>query len=240
MPQPRTDVSNSQADRAGETFRAFSAADPEERREMLPDVLAAIAIIGEYRALHAYPLRKVTMGVRQMIETELGFDPPRPGQRFKRMDRILPKLLRFPRLRLSQMEDIGGCRAVFELKTDLYDVAARIRHRWGSRTRVTDHIADPKEDGYRSLHIVERRDGRLIEVQLRTARQHEWASAVEAAASVTGFNLKDGEGPDDLRRYFAMAAERLAREDDGLDPDPAIEAEFVTLREQVLHYFQPH
>jgi hypothetical protein len=61
---------------------------------------------------------------------------------------------------------------------------------------------------------------------------------VEAAASVTGFNLKDGEGPDDLRRYFVMAAERLAREDDGFDPDPAIEEEFVTLREDVRHYFE--
>ena len=78
---------------------------------MLSDVLAALVLIGDYRAMHAYPLGKVTMGVRQMIETGLGFDPPRPGQHFKRMDRILPKLLRFPHMRLSQMEDIGGCRA---------------------------------------------------------------------------------------------------------------------------------
>ena len=179
---------------------------------MLREVLGAIVVIGEYRALHAYPLRKVTMGVRQMIETELGANPPRPGQRFKRMDRILPKLLRFPHMRLSQMEDIGGCRAVFETLTDVYAVAGRIRHRWGSRIRVADHIRDPKDDGYRSLHIVERRDGRLIELQLRTVRQHNWATAVEAASSATAFNLKDGQGPDDLRRYFAMAAERLARQ----------------------------
>lgn len=45
-------------------------------------------------------------------------------------------------------------------------------------------------------------------------------------------------GPDDLRRYFVMAAERLAQEDQGLDPDPAIEEEFVTLREDVRHYFE--
>src|SRR5215207_1717169 len=142
MPQLPPGVSNSQADRAGDVFRAFSAADPEERRHMLRDVFAAIRVIGEYRALHAYPLRKVSMGVRQMIETELGADPPRPGQRFKRMDRILPKLLRFPHMRLSQMEDIGGCRAVFETLGDVYDVASRIRHRWGSRIRVSDHIAE--------------------------------------------------------------------------------------------------
>jgi hypothetical protein len=112
MPQLPASVSNTQADRAGDMFRRFSAAaDPEQRRSMVGDVILAIRVIRDYRSLHAYPLRKVTMGVRQMIETELGADPPRPGQRFKRMDRILPKLLRFPHMRLSQMEDIGGCRA---------------------------------------------------------------------------------------------------------------------------------
>ncbi|HEU6445309.1 MAG TPA: RelA/SpoT domain-containing protein [Gaiellaceae bacterium] len=193
MPQ-LPNVSNTQADRAGDMFRRFSAANPDDRRALFRDVITAISVIRDYRSLHAYPLRKVTMGVRQMIQTELGADPPRPGQRFKRMDRILPKLLRFPNMRLSQMEDIGGCRAVFKTHSDVYAVAGRIRHRWGSRIRLTDHIAEPKDDGYRSLHIVERRDGRLIEVQLRTERQHAWATAVEAAASVTGFNLKDGQG----------------------------------------------
>jgi ppGpp synthetase/RelA/SpoT-type nucleotidyltranferase len=238
MPRARRSVSNTQADRAGETYRAFHAATPGERRRLISRFLRALVVIRNYRALHAYPLRKVTMGVRQMIETELGPDPPRPGQRFKRMDRILPKLVRFPHMRLSQMEDIGGCRAVFETLDDLYTVAGRIRHRWGARIRMTDHIREPKQDGYRALHIIERRDGRLIEVQLRTERQHEWASAVEAAAAATGFNLKDGDGPDDLRRYFAMAAERLATEDQGEGPDPAIEEEFTRLREDVRHYFR--
>lgn len=209
----------------------------------MDEAINAVIVIDQYRSMHAYPLRKVTMGVRQMIETEfrtgaLQFgSPPRPGQRFKRMDRILRKLIRFPHMRLSQMEDIGGCRAVFDFADDVYAVANRIRRRW-PHARVTDHIESPKADGYRSLHIIEKRDGRLIEVQLRTARQHEWAEAVEAAGGLTGIGLKDGQGPPDLQRYFVMAAERLAREDQSLDVDMDVEDEFATLREQVRHYFQ--
>ena len=229
-------VSNSRADRAGEAFREWVAADAQTRQKTFDATRIEVGVIANYRAMHAYPLRKVTMGVRTMIETELGWRAPRPGQRFKRMDRILPKLLRFPRMRMSQMEDIGGCRAVFDSVEQVHAVARRIRRRW-SHARVTDHIAEPKADGYRSLHIIEKRDGRLIEVQLRTTLQHAWAEAIESAAPLTGYNLKDGEGPADLKRYFMLAAERLALEDAGLPPDSAIEEEFATLREQVRHYF---
>src|SRR5581483_3292980 len=193
----------------------------------------------KYRVMHEYPLTKVTVGVRTMLETELGADAPRPAQRFKRMPRILQKLMRFPHMRLSQMEDIGGCRAVFARLEDLRSVEARILHNWPHAT-TTDYIANPKADGYRCLHIIERRDDRLIEVQLRTVRQHEWAETIETWSSRfedRGWDLKDGEGPADLKRYFAMAAQRLAREDEGLEPHSVLEQEFATVREEVRHYF---
>jgi hypothetical protein len=58
--------------------------------------------------MHARPMAAVTMGIRSMVRTTRRQDDIRPGQRFKRFDRILNKLVRFPRMRLSQMEDIGG------------------------------------------------------------------------------------------------------------------------------------
>jgi len=179
-------ISNSQADRAGNTFREIVSRELEGGREFPPanpaDVKAlrdAIDVITKYRAMHEYPLTKVTLGVRQMIATELGPAASRPGQRFKRMPRILLKLHRFPHMRLSQMEDIGGCRAVFQSLNDLRAVERRIRRRW-SHARVTDYIEQPKADGYRCLHVVEKRDGRLIEVQLRTALQHTWAETIDS------------------------------------------------------------
>ena len=37
---------------------------------------------------------------------------------------------------------------------------------------VSAVVERPKDDGYRALHVVENRDGRQIEVQVRTERQH--------------------------------------------------------------------
>ena len=177
------------------------------------------------------------MCVRKMIQTELGASVPRPAQRFKRMDRILSKLLRHPTTRLSQIEDIGGCRAVFEMLDDLYAVSNRIVHQW-PHARVTDHIAEPKPDEYRSLHIIEKRDGRLIEVQLRTARQHRSAETVEVWGARTGFALKDDQGPPDLLEYFAVASARLALEDRGEPADPSLEDPIAILRDRVRSHFK--
>jgi ppGpp synthetase/RelA/SpoT-type nucleotidyltranferase len=134
------------------------------------------------------------------------------------------------------MEDIGGCRIVLPTEQDVRRVADRILNRWGPDARLTDYITDPKPDGYRGLHIVERRDGRLIEVQLRTQGQHEWAEAVEELEPATGYRLKDGAGPVDLRQYLHTAAERIARAESGTPFTAEEEGEFGRLREQVRHY----
>lgn len=154
----------------------------------------------------------------------------------KRMDRILDKLLRFPTMRLSQMDDIGGCRLVLRTLDDVYLVTDRINRRW-PHAEILDYIDAPKPDGYRSVHVVERRDGRLVEVQLRTRRQHDWAEAVEDARGLTGYDVKNGMGPVALRRYFRVAAHRLALEDAGQPPDPEIEKDFGSLIEQVRSYY---
>lgn len=197
----------------------------------------AMTVIIQYRQMHATPMTSVTMGIRSMVKTVRGNDEIRPGQRFKRLDRILDKMLRYPRMRMSQMEDIGGCRVILPTVDQAYAVLGRVRHNWPD-ARVTDYIEAPKADGYRGIHVVQKRGGRLIEVQIRTEGQHEWAEAIEVASPRVGFNLKDGEGPDDLREYFKLAAERIARREAGSDPDLEAEAVFATLRQRVVHYFQ--
>lgn len=235
-------ISNNAADRAGDVLRAWltypitSFADLSGAEQ--DRIAKAIGAVDEYRGMHAVPMTSVTMGIRSMVRTVRGNSEIRPGQRFKRFDRIVAKLLRFPRMRLSQMEDIGGCRVILPTTDEVYAVLQRVRHNWKDEADVTDYIADPKADGYRGIHVVYKRGGRLIEVQLRTERQHEWAEAIESSSPRVGFNLKDGGGPADLREYFKAASERLARTDARVAPDPVAEAAFARLREQVLHYFQ--
>ncbi len=74
-------------------------------------------------------------------------------------------------------------------------------------------------------------------VQLRTKRQEQWATAVEEAEAQTGHDVKDGQGPDDLRLYFELAALRLALEDQDAPADPKMEERFEQLRTDIRHYY---
>lgn len=81
-------------------------------------------------------------------------------------------------MELGRMDDIGGCRAVL---SDL-DELQRVRDRYANApvmVRIKDYISEPKDDGYRAVHVIVKYDDRRIEVQLRTRIQHEWAFTVE-------------------------------------------------------------
>lgn len=181
-----------------------------------------------YRGLHGYPLTKVTVGLRQFIVSEVGeLGPLPPAQRLKRMDAIVAKLGR-QSVRLSQMEDIAGCRAVLRPAV-LPRVARRIRRVW-QVVREDDYIAEPKDDGYRALHMVVRRDYRLVEIQLRTPGPHVWAELVDDLTALTAYDVKHGEGPDELRTALRDLASLLAGIEDGSVPaDETTTTELVRL-----------
>jgi ppGpp synthetase/RelA/SpoT-type nucleotidyltranferase len=94
------------------------------------------------------------------------------------MPTILEKLVRQPTMDITRMQDIGGCQAVLPSLEVVDAVADRIGRHW-QIYRVHDYVAEPKESGYRARHVVVERDERLVEIQLRTPEQQEWAEAVE-------------------------------------------------------------
>ena len=83
-------------------------------------------------------------------------------------------------------------------------------------TNSHDYVTAPKPDGYRSLHLVNRNHGRLIEIQLRTPLQDAWANAVEDATRRFG-DLKTGGGPMVLRNFFIAASDFSAAIDGTVD-----------------------
>jgi hypothetical protein len=118
-------------------------------------------------------------------------------------------------MRLTQMQDIGGCRAVVpnlqavhDLR-DLYRSKPLAHHFIGEK----DYIQQPKETGYRSIHLKYRFNGKSnsapwdklkIEIQLRTLLQHRWATAVEVAGTFTNTALKSNRGTAEWLRFFAL------------------------------------
>lgn len=225
-------LSRSRIDRAGERLLEWWQGDDDLGAELLEDVDIVVA----FRASFGYPLTKVSVGLRQFVERESS--DVIVSQRLKRMPTILGKLARLPSMKLSRMEDIGGCRAVLTGGApEVAGVLHRIQRRWTVK-RLRDYVTDPKATGYRAVHVVVERDERLIEIQLRTPRQHEWAVAVDRAVSRLGMpELKDGNGPQDLTRYFERAAYAIALEESGALVDDQFQREFAALREQVRPYF---
>ena len=119
-----------------------------------PHLDEALTIINNWRSSHAYPLNTFQMGLRRAVRH---VRPPWiVAQRIKRLPAIRLKLSLNPNMALSQMQDIGGCRAVVATVGQVKDL---VDHYQSSRSkqqllRLTDYIAQPRRSGYRSVHAI--------------------------------------------------------------------------------------
>jgi putative GTP pyrophosphokinase len=221
--------SKSRVDRAGQFLAEALRAGAEGRRRIgqeNAELVEAIQIVDWWRGEHAKPLSRVSANLRYYA-AEHG--DPIVAQRLKKFPTIASKLLREPRMKLSRMADIGGVRAVLPDQEVVDQVAARLRKNW-TIIKTRNYVAEPKEDGYRALHLINRNRGRLIEVQLRTPFQDAWANAVEAEGRLIAPGLKFGGGPRDVREYFSALAEVMAHLDQGLRPDDRLLARLDLLK----------
>jgi hypothetical protein len=143
------------------------------------------------------------------------------AQRIKRLESIHAKLARQPTMRMTQMQDIAGCRAVFKKTSSVEALVkkyktSKFEHKFRGEK---DYIACPKTDGYRCYHLVYQYQGTdathaydnlQIEVQIRTQLQHAWATAVEAVGTFTKQALKSSSGDLDWLRFFALMGSAIA------------------------------
>jgi hypothetical protein len=195
-------------------------------------------LVDTWRSAHGFPLNT--------FQTNLRYRAKRVdsgaliAQRLKRLASIQGKLRRFPKMQLSTMQDIGGCRAIVKdmaalakLKSAYIEDGFRIRN---------DYIDSPKEDGYRGVHIIGRYEtdseshrawnGRSIEIQLRTKRQHAFATAVEVVGAMTSQPLKFGGGDPKWRRFFTLAGAAIAFTE-GTSPVPSAPADETELASEL-------
>jgi predicted SpoU family rRNA methylase len=143
---------------------------------------------------------------------------------------------------LARMQDLGGYRVVVDRNEDVDEVVRHVTQRAGDYyevKRVTDYRDEGRETtGYRAIHVILQRDGCLIELQVRSKRQHGWAEAVERAANRTGFGLKDGEGPPEIVLYFKKASDALSELDQARQPSAAVIAEVGQLEQHLAEYLR--
>ena len=177
----------------------------------IDDQEIALNVINNWRASHNFPLNTFQMGLRQKAEN---IDSENlVSQRIKRLSSIKQKLQRFQTMHLSQMQDIGGCRAVVRSLTNYKN--SNMKHKL---LRIDDYIANPKLSGYRSVHLIYRyySDRKVtyndlqIEVQLRSQLQHAWATAVETVGTFLKQALKSSQGHEQWLKFFILMGSFIA------------------------------
>lgn len=96
---------------------------------------------------------------------------------------LYQKLLRHNR-DIEQIFDLVALRVIVEDIADCYAVLGILHRRWKPlKGRIKDYIANPKPNGYQSLHTTVTVDGdEVVEFQIRTRAMHEDAQWGAAAA----------------------------------------------------------
>ncbi len=83
----------------------------------------------------------------------------------------------------SRLSDIYAFRIITRNELDAYKALGAIHQRWAAIPgRFKDYISQPKSNGYRSVHTtVSGRDGKRVEIQIRTRDMHIVAQSGVAA-----------------------------------------------------------
>lgn len=179
--------SKTKLDQLGERLR---------RREVTND---DFRLLDEFR-------RSFTPGYEEVlavIRSNLNLEPT--GRPAKSTSSIIEKLQR-ETIRLTQIQDIAGCRLVVsDAPAQEKTVADLLRAL--TQVSVVDRRTQSSH-GYRAVHLIAiAADGKPIEIQVRTVLQHLWAELSEKLADVFEPAVKYGGGPEELRTFLALSSD---------------------------------
>ncbi|WP_257389216.1 RelA/SpoT domain-containing protein [Tahibacter caeni] len=221
-------LTKNKIDRAG-------AALAKEGFRNVEDMIELEDAFDEYRKSHLEPLSKTTLELQAWLN-EYGHDYY-IAQRLKRKPQIIRKLNRLS-VRLTQLQDIGGCRIIVEKNETVDQLVQFFREKIGKTnelklTRITDYREKGRDiTGYRSVHLLLERSGRKLELQLRSRIQHYWAESIERTSVIYGHHLKEGEGDPVVISYFQRLSDAFSEIESGRNPAPRSRIEINLAKQQ--------
>ena len=229
--------SRNEVNRAGEILL-----NPNATKEQLEH---ALLVVNNWRSAHNFPLNTFQVRLRKIAKE---INPNcLVAQRIKRLTSIKAKLQdRFTSMRLVQMQDIGGCRAIMSDVSEVDSIVDIYKHK--SRGMLHElagednYIQSPQATGYRSVHLIYKYKSRTIEdyknmrieIQIRTELQHAWATAVETAGTFRDEPLKAGGGDADWLRFFVVFSSALAILEDK-PVVPGTSESYIVLRDEIKY-----
>jgi GTP diphosphokinase / guanosine-3',5'-bis(diphosphate) 3'-diphosphatase len=208
---------------------SFKVLNPEARSSIIRRFITLQRETGDV-------INKITSDVKLELEKE-DLDADVYG-RAKKPYSIWRKMQE-KQLAFSRLSDIYGFRVICQTEGDCYRILGAIHRRWRAVPgRFKDYISQPKTNGYRSIHTtVSGRDGKQVEVQIRTRQMHEVAEAGVAAH----WSYRDGvraQNPFavDPARWIATLTERF---DGGEDHDEFLENVKLEMYSDQVFCFTP-
>jgi ppGpp synthetase/RelA/SpoT-type nucleotidyltranferase len=169
-----TRLTRSQVDRLGERLKQGPISEDDLR------------LLDEYRLSFRPAYDAVVTAIRGRLQVEV------TGRPAKSTTSLVAKLLR-ESARLTQIQDIAGCRIVVaDIDEQDRIVAALLSAFPGAK--VIDRRQHPSH-GYTAVHIVPAIREKLVEIQVRSRLQHLWAEFSERLSDSVGTELKYGGGP---------------------------------------------
>lgn len=189
MTPVETSISKSQIDRLGNRLRNGGINENDVR------------LLDEYRRSFNDAYEIVVGSIRQ----KLGLEPT--GRPAKSTISITEKLQR-ESIRLSQIQDIAGCRLIVPAIAEQERIVASILE-IVPNSIVVDRRQKPSH-GYRAVHVVVSVEQRSVEIQVRTALQQVWAELSEKLADLIDPAIKYGGGEEYLREFLSTASAGIA------------------------------
>ena len=180
-------VSKSEIDRLGDRLR--ETVSPDDLR-----------MLDGYRLSFADAYDEVANTVRERTGVDVS------GRPAKSTTAIVEKLKR-ESIRLSQMQDIAGCRIVVGDIAQQNTVTNELLGLFPD-SEISDRRETPSH-GYRAVHIIVPAANHKVEVQIRTQLQHLWAELSEKLADKFGIAVKYGGGTDAIRQRLGLLSENI-------------------------------
>jgi putative GTP pyrophosphokinase len=181
-------ISKTQIDRLGDRIREASLTDIDLR------------LLDDYRRSFGEAYEFVVRTIRDQLQLEP------TGRPAKSTSSIIEKLLR-ESIRLSQIQDIAGCRVIVTDVVEQERVVASLRTAFPGAS-IIDRRVNPSF-GYKAVHVITTKFGKLVEIQVRTALQHLWAELSEKLSDVFDPSIKYGGGSNEIRNILALRSKIL-------------------------------
>jgi putative GTP pyrophosphokinase len=185
-------VTRTQVDRLGDRLKEGEITEDDLR------------LLDEFRKSFTPSYEDVVRGIREHLGAQT------TGRPAKSTTSIIEKLRR-ESIRLSQIQDIAGCRFIVP---DIHsqDRAVAELSQLFTRSVVVDRRERPSH-GYRAVHVIVGLRTDSVEVQVRTALQHVWAELSEKIADKLGNIVKYGGGDESTRAALTGASAAIARQE---------------------------